>query len=143
MGDPGNGDRDGSKSDTSTPRPGSPVRGSSTGRPIMALLDLVGRRWTLRIIWELNQSEPKPLTFRGLQERCEAMSSSVLNHRLRELRSARLIDTTAGGYALTATGADLVASLEPALAWSERWARLLEEPAAHSPGESERGRAVK
>ena len=29
------------------------VRGSRTGRPIMALLDLLGRRWTLRIIWEL------------------------------------------------------------------------------------------
>ena len=29
------------------------VRGSRSGRPIMALLDLLGRRWTLRIIWEL------------------------------------------------------------------------------------------
>ena len=29
------------------------VRGSRTGRPIMALLDLLGRRWTLRILWEL------------------------------------------------------------------------------------------
>ena len=25
------------------------VRGSRTGRPIMALLDLLGRRWSLRI----------------------------------------------------------------------------------------------
>ena len=29
------------------------VRGSRTGRPVMALLDLLGRRWTLRIVWEL------------------------------------------------------------------------------------------
>ena len=36
-----------------TPRPGRPVRGSQTGRPIMALMDLLGRRWTLRVIWEL------------------------------------------------------------------------------------------
>ena len=27
----------------SAPRPGRPVRGSRTGRPIMALLDLLGR----------------------------------------------------------------------------------------------------
>lgn len=100
----------------------------------MALLDLVGRRWTLRIIWELHQTAPEALTFRGLQQRCEAMSSSVLNQRLRELRSARLIDTTAGGYVLTPTGADLVASLQPTLDWATRWARLLNEPAAQSPG---------
>ena len=34
------------------------VRGSRTGRPIMALLDLLGRRWTLRIIWELRDGPP-------------------------------------------------------------------------------------
>ena len=29
------------------------VRGSASGRPIMVLLDLLGRRWSLRIVWEL------------------------------------------------------------------------------------------
>lgn len=100
----------------------------------MALLDLVGRRWTLRIIWELHQATPEALTFRRLQQRCEAMSSSVLNQRLRELRSARLIDATAGGYMLTPTGADLIASLQPTLEWATRWARLLKEPATQSAG---------
>jgi len=38
------------------PRPGRPVRGSRTGRPIMALLDLLGRRWVLRILWELREA---------------------------------------------------------------------------------------
>ena len=37
------------------------VRGSRTGRPIMALLDLLGRRWSLRILWELRGA---PLTSR-------------------------------------------------------------------------------
>ena len=32
------------------------VRGSRTGRPIMVLLDLLGRRWTLRIVWELREA---------------------------------------------------------------------------------------
>ena len=35
------------------PRPGVPVRGSATGRPLMAAMDLLGRRWALRILWEL------------------------------------------------------------------------------------------
>lgn len=53
-----------------TPKPGHKVRGSDTGRPIMALLDLLGRRWALRIIWELRAT---PLTFRELRTRCDAM----------------------------------------------------------------------
>jgi DNA-binding HxlR family transcriptional regulator len=46
-----------------TPQPGKPVRGSVTGRPLMAGLDLSGRRWSLRIIWELCDGE---LGFRPL-----------------------------------------------------------------------------
>ncbi|WP_339154555.1 hypothetical protein [Actinomadura luteofluorescens] len=61
------------------PKPGRPVRGSSGGRPLMAALDLFGRRWTLRIVWE---SQDAPLGFRTLQQRCDDMSSSVLRHRL-------------------------------------------------------------
>ena len=33
-----------------TPVPGRRVRGSSSGRPIMALLDLLGQRWMLRAL---------------------------------------------------------------------------------------------
>ncbi len=67
------------------PTPGKPVRGSRTGRPLMALLDLLGRRWTLRVLWELRRG---PLTFAELQRRCDAMSPSVLNQRISELRAA-------------------------------------------------------
>jgi DNA-binding HxlR family transcriptional regulator len=35
------------------PKVGKPVRGSTTGRPIMVALDLLGRRAALRILWEL------------------------------------------------------------------------------------------
>src|SRR5208282_2198038 len=51
-------------------RPGRPARGSVSGRPIMALLDLLGRRWALRVIWELRE---EPLVFRALQQRCAGM----------------------------------------------------------------------
>src|SRR6201999_3157070 len=82
------------------PAPGTPVRGSSSGRPIMALLDLLGRRWALRVLWELRTGES--LTFRQLQARCAEVSSSVLNDRLRELREAGIVTAGRGhGYALT------------------------------------------
>ncbi len=73
----------------STPRPGRAVRGSRTGRPIMAALDLLGRRWTLRVLWELRDGSAA--TFRELRDRCDKMSTSVLNQRLAELREAGLI----------------------------------------------------
>ena len=70
------------------PETGEPVRSSKTGRPVMAALDLLGRRWALRILWEL-QSEP--LGARTLLSRCEGLSPSVLYDRLRELTEAGLI----------------------------------------------------
>ena len=104
---------------TNIPRPGTPVRGSDTGRPIMALLDLLGRRWALRVIWELRDG---PLSFRQAQARCDAISSSVLNDRLAELRAAGIVEAGDGGYALTPEGRELL-ELYPGLnAWAERWA---------------------
>ena len=92
----------------------------------MALLDLLGRRWALRVLWELSQAEA-PLTFRALQARCEGMSSSVLSARLRELREAGLVEATDPGLALTASGRSLLEVLAPVSAWADRWGRL-EEP---------------
>jgi DNA-binding HxlR family transcriptional regulator len=101
------------------PRPGRPVRGSRTGKPIMALLDLLGRRWALRIIWELRDG---PLTFRDLQSRCDGMSSSVLNQRLAELRAAWIIEQDGTGYRLTAEGGKLLAAYPALQTWADRWA---------------------
>ena len=96
------------------------MRGSRTGRPIMALLDLLGRRWTLRVIWELRAG---PLTFRALQGACGGVSPTVLNERLRELRESGLVDSAGPeGYRLTRRGRDLIAQFLPLVAWSTRWA---------------------
>ena len=65
-----------SKARKRTPLPGRPVRGSSTGRPTMALLDLLGRRWALRVLWELRDGSA--LSFRELQERCGGLSGNVM-----------------------------------------------------------------
>ncbi len=97
-----------------------PVRGSKSGRPIMALLDLLGRRWTLRVVWELRGG---PLSFRALQAACEGMSPSVLNQRLAELREALIIEAGADGYALTPRGRELMVLFEPIHRWAESWAR--------------------
>jgi DNA-binding HxlR family transcriptional regulator len=84
----------------------------------MALLDLLGRRWTLRIVWELREG---PLTFRELQVRCGSMSSSVLNQRLAELRRAGATEHAASGYRLTVEGHRLLELYPPMEAWAERW----------------------
>jgi DNA-binding HxlR family transcriptional regulator len=108
---------------TWVPRPGGPVRGSTTGRPIMAALDLLGRRWTLRIIWELRDG---PLGARALRHRCEQMSSSVLYERLSELSAAGLITRDeAGAYVLTDLGAAVGPALESLDSWARRWSRTL------------------
>ncbi len=93
-----------------TPRPGRPVRGSQTGRPIMALMDLLGRRWALRVIWELRAG----------------LSPTVLNQRVRELRESGLLEPEgAAGYGLTPLGRELIEQVLPLVAWSARWAAAL------------------
>ena len=106
----------------SAPRPGGRVRGSESGRPLMAALDLLGRRWALRILWELRAG---PHTFRSLRDACEDVSPAVLNTRLRELRGAGLVERTDEGYALARYGRQLGEALGPLDEWSRRWARAL------------------
>src|SRR6201989_3623070 len=84
------------------------VRGSRTGRPIMVLLDLLGRRWTLRILWELRSGA---LTSRALRTACDEASPTVLNQRLKDLREAGFVELAdAGGYSLTPLGQELNAT---------------------------------
>jgi DNA-binding HxlR family transcriptional regulator len=87
----------------------------------MAALDLLGRRWALRLLWELRT---EPLGARALKSRCDDMSSSVLYERLRELVEAGLIrqlDTR--DYELTAIGQSLREAIEPLDRWAVKWAR--------------------
>jgi DNA-binding HxlR family transcriptional regulator len=98
----------------------STKRASRADRPVLALLDLLGRRWLLRVVWELRE---ETLTFRALRARCNAMSPSVLNRRLAELREAGLVEVrSGGGYRLTAEGRALVRSLQPIRRWAQHWA---------------------
>ncbi len=88
----------------------------------MALLDLLGRRWTLRIVWELRE---QPRRFRELQEAIGA-SPTIVNTRLAELREARLVELdAASGYRLTALGQELLRLFLPLHLWSEKWAKTV------------------
>jgi DNA-binding HxlR family transcriptional regulator len=98
------------------------VRGSRTGRPIMALLDLLGRRWTLRILWELR--DERKLTSRELRAACDGASPTVLQARLSELREAGFIALgEAGGYSLTPLGRELCETFLPLHRFAERWSK--------------------
>jgi DNA-binding HxlR family transcriptional regulator len=88
----------------------------------MAALELLGRRWTMRIVWELRD---EPATFRELQRRCGGISPSVVSARTGELREARIVEQTADGYALTTLGRGLLEAFGPIDAWAKKWARAL------------------
>jgi DNA-binding HxlR family transcriptional regulator len=102
---------------TSQPR----VRGSRTGRPIMVLLDLFGRRWSLRILWELRE---RSMTSRALRAACDEASPTVLHARLSELRDAGFIELVpSNGYGLTQLGRELLETLLPLHRFAERWGK--------------------
>jgi DNA-binding HxlR family transcriptional regulator len=105
-----------------TKKPGKPVRGSTTGRPLMVLLDAFGQRWTLRILWELRA---EALTFRELQSRCEELSPTILNRRLKNLREMLLIEHSSQGYGLSEWGKKIGRQLAQLDTLASEWARAL------------------
>lgn len=98
------------------------VRGSASGRPIMVLLDALGQRWSLRILWELRDER---LTFRELRERCDDVSPTSLNLRLKELRRLQLVDHNEEGFGYTEFGRELGEHLVNLSKWSSRWGKTL------------------
>jgi DNA-binding HxlR family transcriptional regulator len=94
-------------------------------RPVMRVLDVLGRRWALRILWELRNGAR---TFRALRAACDDVSPSSLNQRLAELRTLGAIERRDEGYALTPPGVRLGAIVLEL----HRWAEAM-RPRAHSP----------
>jgi len=93
---------------------------SGTSRPIVRLLDLLGKRWSLRILWELRDAR---MTFRELRERCDDVSPTSLNNRLKELKELGLVDHDSTGFGYSVLGAELGVQLLSLSEWSERWDR--------------------
>lgn len=80
------------------------------------LTDVLGRRWALRVVWELRSGA---LTFRALQAACGQISPSVLQGRLYELQELDVIEKVPRmGYRLSASGELLYRALEPLAEWA-------------------------
>lgn len=90
----------------------------------MALLDILGQRWTLRILWELRNG---PLSFRKLRAQCEDLSPTLLNARLKLLRETRIVELGDDGYSLSKQGQELSAPLLALHDWAQTWAQAIDK----------------
>lgn len=83
-------------------------------------MELIGQRWILRVLWEL---EPGCLGFLELRRRMGNCSSSMLSTRLQHLQTVGLIVKKPDkSYELTIAGTELGTALQSVWDWSERWA---------------------
>lgn len=81
------------------------------------VLELLGRRWTLRLVWELRRDV---LAFTALRERT-GISPSVLTSRLAELTAAGVVERDASRrYRLTGSGRELARLLYELNRWAGR-----------------------
>jgi DNA-binding HxlR family transcriptional regulator len=87
----------------------------------MVVLDHLGRRWSLRIAWELRDG---PLAFRELQRRCGMASPNILTTRLTEALELGTIARNGDGlYGLTKRGRELGTILSRLDGWAKRYAK--------------------
>jgi DNA-binding HxlR family transcriptional regulator len=97
----------------------------ASSRPVDSVLDLLGRRWALRLIWELRRTT---LSFSELRRRTE-ISPSVLSTRLEELAGAGVVERDSGRrYRLSGRGRELARLLYELNRWAE-------QPGVSSPSE--------
>lgn len=86
-------------------------------RAVDGVLDLLGRRWALRLVWELRRST---LSFTELRGRI-GISPSVLSGRLKELVDAGVLEQDAlRRYRLSGQGRELARILYDLNRWAER-----------------------
>lgn len=73
-------------------------------------------------MWELRGER---LSFRQLRTRCDDVSPTSLNTRLKEMRELNLIDLDTEGFGPTQWGRELGEHLMPLNDWSAKWAESL------------------
>lgn len=97
------------------------LRRAQTSARMARALEMAGRRWALRVVWELRIG---PLNFRALQAACNKVSPSVLQRRLHELRELGIIEKIPRlGYRLSTIGERLFV----VLAQLDKWSDALQE----------------
>jgi DNA-binding HxlR family transcriptional regulator len=88
-------------------------------KPVEGVLDLLGRRWALRLVWELRRSTR---SFSELRERT-GISPSVLSARLGELIHAGVLERDSGRrYRLSGRGRELARILYELNRWAAQHA---------------------
>ncbi len=97
---------------------GKPVTSATTTPPIAQIVALLGRKWLMRVIWELRG---QALSFRQLQQACGDISPTVLNQRIKDLVATGLVERGDAGYRLTSQGRELLQVYRPLSDWAERW----------------------
>ena len=92
------------------------LRRAPTSQLMAQALDFAGRRWALRIVWELRVG---PLNFRALQAASGNISPSVLQARLHELKALGIIEKIPSlRYRLSTSGDRLFQVLARLDKWS-------------------------
>jgi DNA-binding HxlR family transcriptional regulator len=87
------------------------------GRAVEHALDLLGRRWALRLVWELRRNA---LSYSELRRRT-GISPSVLSARLGELDRAGILERDSGRrYLLSGPGRELARILYELNRWAEQ-----------------------
>jgi DNA-binding HxlR family transcriptional regulator len=95
-----------------------PTGDGGAPRPLLDLIELIGRRHTLAALWELRSGA---VAFQALSRRLD-VAPPRLSQRLAELREAGIIEVDeAGDYRLTAEGRRLQGAIEPLAGWADRW----------------------
>jgi DNA-binding HxlR family transcriptional regulator len=101
-------------------------------RRATAIVEWVGRRWNSGILLALARGATR---FTEIAARVDGLSDRMLAARLKELEQIGLIDrivepTTPVSvrYRLTARGRDLLASLQPLVAYGQRWETTARRP---------------
>jgi DNA-binding HxlR family transcriptional regulator len=88
---------------------------------VIQLFDLLESRYAMRVVWALSDGHPQ--TFRLLQDSMGGVTPNTLNTRLKQLRTARLVDHGRDGYRLTPQGADLARRMTDMQLFANRWAQ--------------------
>lgn len=83
------------------------------------LLGLLESRYAMRVLWALRDGHAQ--TFRLLQDSVGSITPNTLNTRIKELREAGLMTHGSEGYAVTASGADLLKRLGDLQAFATKW----------------------
>ena len=86
---------------------------------VSQLFSLLEARYALRVVWALRDGRAQ--TFRQLQASVGGVTPNTLNTRLKELRSANLVDHGIGGYLLTPWGAEFNKRVGDLPVFAARW----------------------